>query len=93
MQRKCQEAKKKALIAYDKKMKAELSNLPVDEEKILASHESATGKSTNIFNEETVGITLENTRMHSKELMVRRVAPWRGWGLPYKKDGDACRKH
>ncbi len=73
VQKKCQEAKKHALIAYDKKMKAELSKLPVDGEKILASHESAIRQSMTIFNEETAGLASDHTKHDSEELMVREV--------------------
>lgn len=70
---KCGEAKKTALFAYDNIMKANLSKLPCDEDKILASHESATGESMTIFREGTFGISTEHISMDFKELMVRRI--------------------
>lgn len=70
---KCDEAKKTALSAYDKIMKASLSKLPCDEDKILASHESATDESMTIFRERTFGISTEHIRMDFEELMVRRT--------------------
>lgn len=73
VQRKCQEAKRKAMLAYDKKIKAELFKLPCDGEKILASHESAICQSMAIFNEETVGISSDHTKRDSEELMVRKL--------------------
>ena len=71
---KCGEAKKTALLAYDKIMKAKLSKLPCDGYEILASHKSATGESKTIFREGTLGISTENTRRDLEELMVRRTA-------------------
>ena len=73
VQAKCKEARDKALMAYDKNMKEELSVLPRETEKILASHESAARKSMAIFEDETVGITTDNTRLDCKELMVCRA--------------------
>jgi len=73
VQRKCKDAKREAMQAYDKKIKAELSKLPCDGEKILASHESAIRQSMAIFNEETVGISSEHTKQASEELMVRKM--------------------
>ena len=74
VQGKCQEAKKTALLAYDKIMKAKLFQLPCDGDKILASHESATSESMAIFREGTFGISSEHTRMDFEELMVRTMA-------------------
>ena len=68
------EAKKTALSAYDKIMKASLSKLPCDEHKILASHESATDASMTIFRRGTFGISNEHIRMDFEELMVRKIA-------------------
>lgn len=73
VQRKCKDAKRKAMQAYDKKIKAQLSTLPCDGEKILASHESAIRQSMAIFNEETVGISSDHTKRDSEELMVRKM--------------------
>ena len=74
VQRKCTDAKKKAMQAYDMKMKAQLSKLPCDGDKILASHESAIRQSMAIFNEETVGISSDHTKRDSAdELMVRKM--------------------
>lgn len=70
---KCDEAKKTALSAYDKIMKANLSKLPCEGDKILASHESATDESRTIFREETLGISTEDIRKVSEELMVKRI--------------------
>ena len=73
VQRKCTDGKRKAMQAYDKKMKAQLSKLPCDGDKILASHESAIRQSMAIFNEETVGISSDHTKRDSDELMVRKM--------------------
>ena len=73
VQRKCKDAKRKAMQAYDKKMKAQLSKLPCDGDKILASHESAFRQSMAIFNEETVGISSDHIKQDSDELMVRKM--------------------
>ena len=70
---KCDEVKKTALSAYDKIMRTSLSKLPCDEDKILASHESAIDESMTIFREGTFGISTEHTRMDFEELMVRRI--------------------
>lgn len=70
---KCDEAKKTALSAYDKIMKASLSKLPCGEDKILVSHESATDESMTIFRERTFGISTEHIRTDFEELMVRRT--------------------
>lgn len=72
VQRKCKDAKRKAMQAYDKKIKAQLSKLPCDGEKILESHESAIRQSMAIFNEETAGISSDHTKRDSDELMVRK---------------------
>ncbi|KAJ7380928.1 hypothetical protein OS493_004515 [Desmophyllum pertusum] len=80
VQEKCQEAKRKALIAYDKEMKSTLSMLPYDGEKILTSHEFATAGSTTIFKEETEWITSDNTKMYAKELQdeeIKRLGSWK----------------
>jgi len=77
---KCDEAKKTALLAYDKIMKAKLSNLPCDGDKILASHQSATDESMTIFREGTFGITTEHTRMDLEELMndeLKKLSEWK----------------
>ena len=73
VQRKCKDAKRKAMQAYDKKIKAQLSKLPCDGEKILASHESAIRQSMAIFNDETAGISSDHTKRDSDELMVRKL--------------------
>ena len=73
VQRKCKDAKRKALQAYDKKIKAQLSKLPCDGEKILASHESAIRQSRAIFNEETVGISADHIKRDFEELTVRKM--------------------
>lgn len=73
VQGKRDEAKKTALLVYDKIMKANLSKLPCDEDKILASHESAIDESMTIFREGTLGISPEHIRMDFEELMVRRI--------------------
>ena len=75
VQGKCDEAKKAALSAYDKIMKANLSKLPCDGDKILASHKSATDESMTIFQEGTFGISTEHTRTYFEKLMVRRISP------------------
>ena len=72
VQRKCKDAKRKAMQAYDKKIKEQLSKLPCDGEKILASHESAIRQSMAIFNDETAGISSDHTKRDSDELMVRK---------------------
>lgn len=80
VQRKCKDAKRKAMQAYDKKIKAQLSKLPCDGEKILASHESAIRQSMAIFNEETVGISSDHTKRDSEELMnegIQKLAEWK----------------
>ena len=74
VQDKCKKAKNKAMMAYDKKIKAELSKLPCDGEKILASHESATREMMAIFNQETKGIASDRTKHNFEELMVRTMA-------------------
>jgi len=73
VQRKCQDAKRKAMLAYDKKIKAALFKLPCDGDKILASHESAIRQSMTIFNEETAGISSDHTKRDYEELMVRKM--------------------
>lgn len=66
-------AREKALLAYNRRMMKELSKLPCETEKILASHKLSTDESMLIFEEETVGITSDNTRGDCKEVMVSKV--------------------
>ena len=68
-----QEAKRKALVAYDNKMKEELSKLPCDSEKILASHESASSEMMAVFSQETDGISSDRIKVDYEELTVRSM--------------------
>lgn len=93
VQRKCKDAKRKAMQAYDKKIKAQLSKLPCDGEKILASHESAIRQSMAIFNDETAGISSDHTKRDSDELMnegIQKLAEWKAKNDSLTK--EACRK-
>jgi len=93
VQRKCQDAKRKAMLAYDKKIKAALFKLPCDGDKILASHESAIRQSMTIFNEETAGISSDHTKRDYEELMnkgIEKLAEWKAKNDSVTK--DACEK-
>ena len=70
---KCGEAKVTALLVYEKKMSANLSKLPCDGDKILASHQAAVDESMTTFREETFGCSPEQISMDFEELMVRRT--------------------
>lgn len=74
VQGKCEDAKRKALGVYDKKMASDLSKLPCDGEKILASHEAAIGQATAIFRQETSAFAFEHARKDYESFMVREFA-------------------
>ena len=65
------EAKRKALVAYDNKMKEELRELPCSDEKMQASHESASRNMIAVFNEETYCISSERIKTDYEKLTVR----------------------
>ena len=67
---KCKEARRKALVMYDNKMKAELSKLPCSDEKIQATHESASREMMAVFTQETNDISFD-IKVDYEELTVR----------------------
>ncbi|KAJ7315665.1 hypothetical protein OS493_038377 [Desmophyllum pertusum] len=80
LQIKCQEAKRTALLAYDKKMEAGIPKLPCDGDKILESHESAISQSMDIFDKETVGLASDNTKQDKEGMMNtgrEKLADWK----------------
>ena len=67
------DAIRKALMAYDKKMKAELSKLPCKDEMIQATHESASREMMDVFSKETNGLSSDRVKIDYEELMVRWI--------------------
>ncbi|PFX13324.1 Guanylate-binding protein 4 [Stylophora pistillata] len=90
---KCEGAKKKAITAYEKKAKEELSKLPCDDEEILRGNDSATHEMMATFEQETHGISIDHTKPYLEELTKLRFQKLGEWKNENdKKTRESCEK-